>query len=189
MNKLNHTELALKLMTVKSSFVSLKTETSQSSLNKGRGKSAMVESIGINPDEIKKNTSFVGLIGTGVTYEDMVNNRLAKENKDSQISVTFESSELPWGEWVKGAEKLLLKHNGKLYLRVYCVANNVPTVSHIYEGKEINLKDSKFDAWRKAEKVDGENQGLENPIVVRSYGFDSIREIKIGGETFEIVED
>lgn len=105
METLNHTELALKLSTIKSSFVGLKTETSQSALNKGRGKSAMVESIGINPDNITKLTSLVGLCGTGVTYQDMVNNRLAKENAGSQISVTFEASDLPWGEWVKGAEK------------------------------------------------------------------------------------
>ena len=98
METLNHAELAIKLSTVKSSFVGLKTETAQSALNKGRGKSAMVESIGVNPDEIKKHTSLVGLCGTGVTYQDMVNNRLAKENAGSQISVTFEASELPCGE-------------------------------------------------------------------------------------------
>jgi hypothetical protein len=188
MNTLNHTELALKLSNVKSSFIGLKTETAQSSLNKGRGKNTMVESIGINPDEIKKLTSLVGLVGTGVTYQDMVNNRLAKENADSQISVTFEASELPWGEWVKGAEKCLLKHNGKFYLRVYCVSNNKPKVSHIYEGAEIDIKDSKFEPWKKAEKSEGENQGLENPIVVRTYGFESIKEITLGGETFQVVE-
>lgn len=187
MTTLNHTELALKLSNVKSSFIGLKTETAQSSLNKGRGKNTMVESIGINPDNIKKLTSLVGLCGTNVTYQDMVNNRLAKENVGSQISVTFEASELPWGEWVNGAEKCLLKHNDKLYLRVYCVANNKPKVSHIYEGVEIDVKDSKFEPWKKAEKVDGENQGLDNPIVVRTYGFDSIKEITIGGETFKVV--
>ena len=188
METLNHAELAIKLSSVKSSFVGLKTETAQSSLNKGRGKNAMVESIGIDPDAIKKNTALVGLCGTNVTYQDMVNNRLAKENAGSQINVTFEASELPWGEWVKGAEKCLLKHNGKFYLRVYCVANNVPKVEHTYMGESIDLKASKFDPWRKAEKVDGENQGLENPIVVRSYGFESIKEITIGGETFMVVE-
>lgn len=188
METLNHAELAIKLSTVKSSFVGLKTETAQSSLNKGRGKSAMVESIGVNPDNIKKLTALVGLCGTGVTYQDMVNNRLVKENAGSQISVTFEASDLPWGEWVKGAEKCLLKHNGKFYLRVYCVSNNHPKVSHIYEGKEIDLKDDKFNPWRKAEKVDGENQGLDNPIVVRTYGFESIKEITLGGETFKVVE-
>ena len=148
METLNHAELAIKLSTVKSSFVGLKTETAQSSLNKGRGKSAMVESIGVNPDNIKKLTALVGLCGTGVTYQDMVNNRLAKENANSQISVTFEASDLPWGEWVKGAEKCLLKHNGKFYLRVYCVANNSPKVSHIYEGNEIDIKEAKFNPWR-----------------------------------------
>jgi hypothetical protein len=187
MNTLNHTELALKLSTVKSSFIGLKTETAQSSLNKGRGSSAMIESIKINPDEIKKHTSLVGLCGTNVTYQDMVNNRLAKENADSQITVTFESSELPWGEWVAGAEKCLLKHKGNLYLRLYCVANNKPKVTHIYEGAEINLDDSKFNPWKKAEKSEGENQGLEKPIVVRTYAFESIKEITIGGETFKIV--
>ena len=187
MEKLNKTELVIKFMGIKSSFVGLKTETAQSTLNKGRGKNSMVESLGINPDEIVKHTKLVALIGTNVTYQDMVNNRLAKENADSQLNVTFESADLPFGEWVNGAEKLLIKNGDKLYLRVYCVANNKPTVEHIYNGSSINLMESKFDSYRKPDKKDGENQGLEKPIVVRTYGLDSIKEITIGGMTYEIV--
>jgi len=186
--KINHTELALKLSLLKSSFVGLTTETKQSALNKGKGASSMLESISINPDEIKKHTKLVGLIGTGVTYETMVENRLVKEGtpKDEQ---TFEAGKLPWGAWVIGAEKLLLKHKGSFYLRVYCVANNVPQVEYKLNGSSIDIKDSKFDQWRAAEKVEGDKQGLEKPIVVRSYGFDSIKEITLNGETYEVIPD
>lgn len=187
MKKLNKTELVIKLMGIKSSFVGLTTETAQSTLNKGRGKNAMSEKIGVDPDQIVKHTKLVALLGTNVTYQDMVNNRLAKENADSQINITFESAELPFGEWVTGAEKLLIKNGEKFYLRVYCVANNVPKVEHTYMGKAINLLESRFDDYRKPEKKDGENQGLEKPIVVRTYGLDSIKEITIGGETYEII--
>ena len=187
--KLNHMELAIKLLEIKgASFVSLNTNTAQTTLNKGRGASSMEATLGINPDDIRKLTKLVGLVGMGVTYETMVNNRLVKEGTP-RVDADFEAGSLPWGEWVAGGEKMLLKHKGNFYLRVYCVSANAPKVEHIHKGVTIDLKDPKFDAFRKPEKAEGENQGLEKPIVVRSYGFDSIREITLDGEIFEIVAE
>ena len=186
---INHATLATKLNTINgATLVSFKSETAQSSLNKGRGANAMVESIGINPDNIVKHTALVGLVGKGVTYEKMVEHRLVKEGTPKDEAV-FEAGSLPWGEWVKGSEKLLITHKGGLYLRVYCVSANVPKVEHFLEGASIDLKDDKFNPWRKAEKSEGENQGLEKPIVVRTYGFGSIKEITLDGETFQVVQD
>ncbi len=187
--KLNHTELVIKLLTIKgASFVGITANTAQTSLNKGRGANSMIEKLNIDPDEIRKHTKLVGLIGQGVSYESMVNHRLVKEGTPKE-DADFEAGSLLWGEWVIGGEKVLLKHKGQFYLRVYCVSANRPEVEYSYKGERIDLKDPKFDAFRKPEKEEGANQGLEKPIVVRSYGFDSIKEIKIDGETFEIVND
>lgn len=192
MKKLNHTELALKLFGIKSSFIGLKTETKQNKLNKGgqKGLKPMVESLNIDPDRVVKHSKLTVLVGP--EYEKMVNNRLEKENADSQISVTFEAGSLPKGrEWVKGAEKVILKNTetGELYLRTYPVANNVPTVSYVFEGAEIDIHDPKFAPYKKPDSKVGSNQGLEKVIPVNDYKFSSIKEITLGGETFEIVAD
>lgn len=189
MTTLNHMELAIKLLAIKgASFVSINANTAQTTLNKGRGANAMTEKLGIDPDEIRKLTQIVGLVGCGVNYESMVNNRMVKEGTP-RSDADFEAGSLPWGEWVTGGEKMLLKHKGNFYLRVYCVSANAPKVEHEYKGAPIDLKDPKFDAFRKPEKVEGENQGLEKPIVVRSYGFESIKSIKIDGEIFDIIAE
>ena len=189
--KLNHTELKNLILDKLNgnTFVSMRTITTQTTLNKGRGASAMVETIHINPDNIKKHTDIVGLAGQ-VTFEALVNNRLVKEadlkGKESQL--TFKVGERKWGTHVDN-HPALVEYKDSFYLVLYCVANNKPKVKHFYEGADIDLKDSKFDSYRKPPKKEGENQGTENPIVVRDYKFDNIKEITILGNTYEVVPD
>ena len=158
METLTHTELKDLILNDNSKgvkFISLKTKTIQNSLNKGgRGAvPAMFESISINPDTITKYTQIVGLLsGSGVTYQDFVNNRLNKEAKDAQLS--FEAGVRKWGQKLEGSNALV-EHKGKYYLVLYCMANNKPIVEHRYNGKLIDLNDSKFDTWRKPEKNEG----------------------------------
>jgi len=74
MDTLTHTQLDnFILSTIKgATFVSVRAETPQSTLNKGSGESAMVETIGVNPDEIVKHADVVFLISGGtVTYWKM----------------------------------------------------------------------------------------------------------------------
>jgi len=175
-------------------FISLRTVTKQTSLNKGgtKGTPGMFESISINPDTIKKYSNMVGLIsGGGVSYQDFVNNRLNKEAKDAgkdKSQLTFESGPRKWGTKVEGTNALV-EHKGKNYLVLYCLANNKPIVEHKYNSKVFNINESRFDTWRKPERNEGDNQGTEKPIVVRDYNFESIREITLNKTTYKIVPD
>jgi len=174
------------------SFVSLKTITNQSTLNKGRGATSILESLGIDIADIEKHTSLVGLLSGGaVGYQDFVNNRLTKEAKEkgkAKAQLTFEAGERKWGKHLENCNAIV-EHKGALYLVLYCMANNKPTVDHTLDSQAINLNESRFDQWRKPAKKEGENQGTENPIVVRDYKFSSIKEITIFGESYKVVAD
>ena len=189
MNTITHTELAIRMASVKSSFIGIKALTKQNKLNKGRGSNAMTEKLGIDPENIKK--CFEGVVYCGSDYETLVNNRLAKENAGSQIKVTFEAGEMSGVEWIKGAEgKVLRNGKGELQLRTYAdISNNKPKVSYLLEGAEIDLKETRFDEYRKPAPKDAENQGLEKTIKPRNYGFNSLLEITLDGETFKVIND
>lgn len=189
MQTITHTELAIRMASIKSSFIGIKALTKQNKLNKGRGANSMASKLGINPDEIQKE--FQGVVYCGSDYETLVNNRLKKENAGSQITVTFEAGEMSGVEWIKGAEgKVLRNGKGELQLRTYPdLSNNKPKVSYVHNGKEIDLKDPKFDEYRKPVYEQGANQGLENTIKPRNYGFNSLVEITLDGETFKVIND
>lgn len=196
MEELTHTQLKDKILAEVNgvTFISLKTKTTQTTLNKGgrKGIPAMFESLSINPDTINKYTNIVGLVsGSGVSYQDFVNNRLNKEAKDAgkpKAQLTFEAGERKWGTKINGSNALV-EHKGAYYLVLYCMANNKPMVEHRYNGKLIDLKESRFDQWRKPEKKEGDNQGTDNPIIVRDYKFESIKEITLNKTTYKIIPD
>jgi hypothetical protein len=189
MEKITHTELAIKMANVKSTFIGIKALTKQNKLNKGRGANAMSTKLGIDPENIKKE--FQGTVYCGCDYETLVNNRLKKENAGSQVTVTFEAGEMSGVEWIKGAEgKVLRNGKGELQLRTYPdLSNNVPKVSYLLEGAPINIKEARFDEYRKPDRDEGTNQGLEKAIKPRNYGFDSLREITLDGVTYEVIPD
>lgn len=197
MKTLTHTELENLIVSklAGASFVSMRTETKQTTLNKGRGANAMVETIQVDPEKIVKKTDIVALISGGaVGYEDFVNNRILKEAKakgKEKAQITFEAEGHKWGKLLHDGCNAILTHKfkGGRYLVAYCVANNKPKVEHTYEGQPINLTEARFDSYRKAPRKDGENQGTENPIVIRDYKFESIKEITIFGETYEVIPD
>jgi len=174
-------------------FVSAKTETAQNVLNKGRGETSMFSLLGIDPDSIVKHTNLVFAISGGaVGYQDFVQNRLVKEAKaEGETAVKFEAAEHKWGKLLHNDCNAILTHKekGGRYLVAYCVANNRPKVSYTYEGNPIDLTDSRFDSFRKPEKVEGARQGAENPIIIRDYSFNSLREITVFGETYAVMPD
>lgn len=196
MKKITHLELIDKILTdvVSPTFVSIKSITVQGELNKGgrKGVPNMFEAININPDTIKKHSKIVGLVSSdSVNYQDFVNNRLTKEAKEAgkdKPQLKFESGSRKWGTKYKESNSIV-EHKGGYYLVLYCVANNKPKVEHFYNGTPLDIKDPKFDDWRKPEKSDGENQGTKNPIVVRDYSFNNIKEISLLGETYEVIPD
>ena len=176
-----------------SSLVSLESETDANLFNKGGrgGLEPMIDKVNVDPTRIIKHTTFVGLIGTKVNYETLVENRLAKEADLKGTEVPdFSAKPRKWGTRIDGVlvEHTDKKGNEKQYITVHCIANNVPNVRYSYKGVEFDHKDAKFDPWRKkksAPKTQLE-AGIENPIVYRDYDLESIVSMTIGGETYNI---
>lgn len=187
MNTITHSELATKMSKIQSSFIGIKALTKQNKLNKGRGANAMTTKLGIDSESIKKE--FIGTVYCGSDYEKLVNNRLKKEGK---AQLVFEAGEMSGVEWIAGAEgKVLINAKGELQMRTYPdLSNNKPLVSYVLDGKALDIKESKFDEYRKPVNEDeGDNQGLDKPIKPRNYGFKSLLEVTLDGETFKVIPD
>ena len=190
MNKISTNEALSILKSKPSSFASVTYESSQDKLNKGRGKgNTMLEVLGIDPDKIVKRTTATVLVGTKISYQTLVENRLGREADLKGIEAQdFDSAPLPWGEKVDGVE---ITHKGEQYVRLYFVSANPSIVSYTYEGKEIDLNDAKFDAFRKAEKIEGQKQidaGIDKVVVPRTVNIGNFKGMTYGGQTYEIVK-
>lgn len=79
--------------------------------------------------------------------------------------------ELPWGQWKKGFEGIIVEHNGVDYLRLY-PATNQRKVSYFLNGKEV-LKDDlkgymiKSFFTPKKESVDAFNVKVSGVVAIR----------------------
>jgi len=187
MKQVNESEALALLKAKPSTFVSFQMETAQDCFNLGRDtkanpKGSMISSLNIDPEKIIKHTTLTGLVGTKVSYQSLVENRLAKESDLKGIDTPdFESKGRKWGERIDGVEVV---HNELKYITIYFVANNIPKVTYTYEGVDLDIKDAKFDPYRKPEKAEGALQGLDKPIVPRDYKLSSVNAMTLSGETY-----
>lgn len=105
-------------------------------------------------------------------YENMVKRRLGQEGKDPS---DFVLSPRAWGERVKGTA--FVEHKGKHYLeaifmrpgKVEYLLDGAPIAATAIEG--LN---SKGDA--------GEQGGLENKVVIRTYTLENITAMRVNGQ-------
>lgn len=108
-------------------------------------------------------------------YANMVRRRLEAEGKNPE---SFTLGSLPWGERVPNTP--LIEHKGKYYIQV--IFNRGGSSVYFLDDQEIQPEDIEgFDA----PVISGEGQGLsdENAVVVRTFALDSIKEIRLMGET------
>lgn len=129
-----------------------------------------------NPQQgriIKRTVSQVQIFTNknGSAYANMVNRRLASEGKDN-----FTLSPRTWGERVEGTA--FVTHKGKDYLEV--IFKNVISSDYYQDGKPIDkaaivgLKPSR----------EGEQGGLDDKVIIRTYSLDSVKEIRAFGSEF-----
>lgn len=166
----------------KKSFASIKAVTVPKLNKKGRNSGlSVLEVTGVAADNIRKCTEMV--IGLGYDYETLIVNRLI--NKEDKTGEEYNRG-VSWHEPWEGSSTIH-KHKTKdeLYLFVECIANNTPHSKFvdITTGNEID-KDLLVEFLPK--ESDPENQGLDNPIVVRTFKLDSIRQLKVSGEVYEV---
>jgi hypothetical protein len=175
-----------------SSFASVTYRTPQDKLNKGRDtkanpKGSLATALSMDFDAIYKTTTANVLVGTKISYQTLVENRLGKESDLKGVETPdFESAGRTWGNRIDGVE---VEHKGERYATFYFVSANIPQVSYDYNGLPIDLDDAKFDEWRKPVKEEGGRQieaGVDKVIVPRDVNIGNILKISVGGETYEI---
>lgn len=106
-------------------------------------------------------------------YDAMVRRRLEQEGKESS---NFELGPRAWGTREHGAP--FVTHKDKLYLEVIFISAG--TVEYlvdgeVYDGTIIGLE----------RKQEGEQGGLENKVIIRTYAEESIQAITINHARYE----
>lgn len=109
----------------------------------------------------------------GSAYAAKVQRGLDKEGD----GVTFELSPRAWGERIDGTP--FVTHKGEDYLEV--IFNKVISTEYFRNGKPI---DKDAIEGLPAAKPEGKQGGLEDKVIIRTYKFSSIREIRAFGEEF-----
>ena len=112
----------------------------------------------------------------GRKYEQHVNDLRKVENKIAD----FEAKPRKWGTPVEGTP--LVRHDEKLYLSVE-VDRQVST-HYLVDGRIV--PESFLENWLQKMKVEGARQGLAAPVVRRDFKLESIIEIEINGEHYEV---
>lgn len=141
-----------------------------------------------NPNQnVLKKSRFVAMIGAN--YQNAVNNQAKRE--ENAAPVAFVAAPLPWGEWVKGLENKVKVHKGKFYLRTETTPGErrmrTPKVEFLTpSGEKLAYETVKPFIPIRKEGGRQESHGNAGIVKVRDFAFDSIRKIRMGGETFEI---
>lgn len=101
-------------------------------------------------------------------YDNMVKRRLAQEGKDPE---SFKLGERAWGTRIAGTP--FVEHNGDLYIEVIFLK---PGTTHFMHGvRPIDRN----DIIGLEEKSEGEQGGLENKVIIRTFKADSIKRVVI----------
>lgn len=107
-------------------------------------------------------------------YKNMVNRRLEAEGKVAN----FEPAALPWGSRIDDSP--LIEHNGKFYIQMIFIKGGEST----YYLDNAVIAKADIEGFVEKEANAGRT-GLEdgNEPIVRTFALDSIREIRMMGQT------
>lgn len=108
-------------------------------------------------------------------YEAMVNRRLVQEGKDP---AGFELGPRKWGTRLENLP--IVEHNGGYYLEVIFLKPGKS--QYLLDGQPIAVDE--ILGMRPA--ADPEQGGVDNKVIIRTFSFDSITQIKIDGTVFKL---
>ncbi len=172
-------ELASILLQSKGSrFVGLTAETTPRANKKGR------EDGQPNPfGRIVKRSRVRGIIG--FKYENSVNNQ--REREDHPEAGEFVAEARSWGHRVDGTPVVLHKgkKNGEFRAYLEVKVDGASGTTYVADGREVDRQDV---AQYLPKSKGSERQDVDAPVILRDYALESIREIRIGGETLTVVD-
>ena len=129
--------------------------------------------------EVYKTYTECGNIG--ISYENAVNNQRKRE----EITESFESQSLPWGEWVK--PNLLIKHKDEFYLRMYSGMNKngiTEVIYHYEDGTELTDAEVALLPDFLPLKGKSKSQGVEKEVKPKAIKINGLNKIVVGGKTY-----
>lgn len=109
------------------------------------------------------------------SYENMVRRRLEKEGKNPD---SFQLSPRQWGVRDEGLP--FVRHNGKLYLEVIFL--KAGEVEYRLDGAKVDP--STIEGLDLEPKAEGEQGGLDNKVIIRTYDVSNIKSITINKQTY-----
>ena len=110
-------------------------------------------------------------------YAAMIARRLAAEGKDA---ASFELGERAWGTRVPNMPIIEHFKDGATAYYLEVIFLKAGAVSYFQDGAPI----AKSDIVGMADKEEGEQGGLENKVIIRSFKADSITEVRVDRKTF-----
>lgn len=108
-------------------------------------------------------------------YENMVERRLIAEGKDP---TSFELSPRSWGQRIPDTP--FVEHNDALYLEVIFLKPG----QSFYSLDGVRTSESVLIGLR--DHQEAEQGGLDNKVIIRTFKFDSIKKVHIGGVAYTI---
>lgn len=112
---------------------------------------------------------------TGSAYDKMVRRRLEQEGKDPE---TFQLSPRAFGTRLPNTP--FVEHNGKYYLEV--IFMKAGAVEYLLDGQPIDKNN--IIGLPPPAAAGGEQGGLDNKVVIRTYAIDSIVSLRINNQTY-----
>ena len=108
-------------------------------------------------------------------YDNMVKRRLENEGKDPS---SFVLSERKWGTRIP--DTCIIEHNGQYYLEVIFL--NCGQSTYYCDGVQID----KQDIIGLPKTNEGQQGGLDNKVIIRTFKFDSIKKVTINKQTLYV---
>lgn len=107
-------------------------------------------------------------------YENMVNRRLAKEGKPVEFTV----GPRQWGTRIEGTPFVMHEKDGQVKHYLEVIFLKPGPVHYELDGQPI---DADKIIGLPAKREEGEQDGLENKVIIRTFGFDTIRGLRVDG--------
>jgi hypothetical protein len=195
--------------------IGFKAETSQTTLNKGRGKeNTMLALFDVDTTQIIKHTSGTCTLSLGETdYKTVMIKQLLKLfKKESELPSSMSNAKVlemigndtvsdyqpkarKWGVHIDGElSNSIVKHNEHYYLITYFYKSPIHTVkvTHTLNGAEFNPKDAMYSAFRKKvtespNKVASEFFGVKlEDVQIRTYKLCNLKYFSCRGNKYEV---
>ena len=134
---------------------------------------------------ILKTVRAVGWVGA--KYENAVNREGVRQGVDAE----FVAAPLPWGDWL--VKNKVITHKGEFYLRTQSTPGGrkrqaAKVLAYRGENGQYLSREQVAPFLPKTrESAKQQEAGLEETIFVRTYKLNSIKRIRIGGKTHDLV--